>query len=75
MFKERLLNFLSMNFGKVIGSFLGLLIGILFFTLGFFKTILLIILISLGYYIGNKIDKHESIIEILDKILPPGTLD
>ena len=75
MMKERIFEYLSNNVGKVLGSFIGFLIAILFITIGFFKTLLLIILVSIGYYIGNKIDKHESITELLDRILPPGTLD
>lgn len=74
MTREKLFEILVDNYGKLIGSIIGLIVAILFLTLGFFKTILLISLIVLGYYIGKKIDNRESIIEILDRILPNGYL-
>lgn len=74
MTREKLFEILIDNYGKIIGSIFGLIVAILFLTLGFFKTILLISLIGLGYYIGKKIDNRESIIEILDRILPNGYL-
>jgi uncharacterized membrane protein len=57
---------------RVIGVVAGLLIGILFLLLGFFKTIFLMICVGLGFFIGNKLDKKEDLIDFLDRLLPPG---
>lgn len=74
MQKEDLINIFIKYQGKIIGSLIGLLIAILFLTIGFFKTVLILILIFGGFYIGDKIDKKESLVEVLDRILPPGVL-
>ncbi len=72
MFTEKIKKLLENNYGKVIGSVTGFIIALLFLVIGFFKTIFLLIFIISGYYIGSKIDNRESLIELLDKILPPG---
>ena len=50
----------------------GLFIGAMFLILGFLQTIFLLICISAGFFIGNKIDKKEDLLEWLDRLLPPG---
>lgn len=70
MWKETLLNIFQNNRAKCIGAFLGLLFGISSLVVGFFKTIFIVICIVLGYYIGKKIDNRESIIEVIQRILP-----
>lgn len=37
-----------------------LVVGIMFLTIGFWKTTLLILLVGLGYFIGNSIDKKKN---------------
>lgn len=71
MFKEFLLKSLSGNRGKITGSAIGLLIAILFLTLGFFRTLLIVICVSLGYYIGKQVDDRVDIAEILSRMIPP----
>lgn len=58
--------------GRLLGSVLGLFIGAMFLILGFLQTIFLLICISAGFFIGNKIDKKEDLLEWLDRLLPPG---
>lgn len=58
--------------GRLLGSVFGLFIGAMFLILGFLQTIFLLICISAGFFIGNKIDKKEDLLEWLDKLLPPG---
>lgn len=58
--------------GRLLGSVFGLFIGAMFLILGFFQTIFLLICISAGFFIGNKIDKKEDLLEWLDRLLPPG---
>lgn len=58
--------------GRLLGSVFGLFIGAMFLILGFLQTIFLLICISAGFIIGNKIDKKEDLLEWLDRLLPPG---
>ena len=60
--------------GRLLGSVFGLFIGAMFLILGFLQTIFLLICISAGFFIGNKIDKKEDLLEWLDRLLPPGYL-
>lgn len=58
--------------GRLLGSVFGLFIGAMFLVLGFLQTIFLLICFSAGFFIGNKIDKKEDLLEWLDRLLPPG---
>ena len=58
--------------GRLLGSVFGLFIGAMFLILGFLQTIFILICISAGFFIGNKIDKKEDLLEWLDRLLPPG---
>ena len=58
--------------GRLLGSVFGLFIGAMFLILGFLQTIFLLICISAGFFIGNKIDKKEDLLEWLDRLLPLG---
>lgn len=58
--------------GRLLGSVFGLFIGAMFLILGFLQTVFLLICISAGFFIGNKIDKKEDLLEWLDRLLPPG---
>ncbi|WCN38932.1 DUF2273 domain-containing protein [Aneurinibacillus uraniidurans] len=58
------------NRGKALGIAGGLLFGLLFLTVGFFKTIAFSVFVATGYYIGRKFDNEEDIGEVLDRILP-----
>ena len=57
---------------RMIGVIAGLVIGILFLYLGFLQTIFLLLCIGLGFFIGNKLDKKEDLMDFLDRLLPPG---
>lgn len=56
--------------GRMIGLLAGLIVGILFLTLGFFKTIFLLLCIGFGFFIGDKIDNQEDLFKLLEKIWP-----
>ena len=58
--------------GRITGAALALVIGIMFLIIGFFKTLFLLVLTAGGYMLGGKIDNKEDLLELLDKILPPG---
>jgi uncharacterized membrane protein len=73
---ERFLGFIARLWqthrGRMLGAIAGLVLGILFLTLGFLRTIFLLILVAGGYLLGGKIDSKEDLLELLDRILPPG---
>ncbi len=56
---------------RVICATAGLLVGILFLLLGFFRAVFLLLCIGLGFYIGNKMDEGEDLVDLLDNWLPP----
>lgn len=58
--------------GKISGTAIGLLIGIFIITFGFFRTIFVLLCMIAGYVIGKRIDEKEDIMDILEKLLPPG---
>lgn len=70
MLKEVLISIYKNNRGKVIGTIAGLLIAVLMLIIGFFRTLFIVLLMLLGYYIGKKIDNKESIVEVIERILP-----
>ncbi len=72
MWNEILNDLWSVYRGRLLGSVFGLFIGAMFLILGFLQTIFLLICISAGFFIGNKIDKKEDLLEWLDRLLPPG---
>ena len=58
--------------GRLLCSAFGLFIGVVVLWLGFFQALFLMICIGLGFFIGNKLDKNEYLLECLDRLLPPG---
>ncbi len=58
--------------GRLLCSLAGLFVGAMVIWLGFFQALFLLICISGGFFIGNKLDKKEDILEWLDGLLPPG---
>ena len=53
---------INKNPGKATGAFLGFFLGIILFTFGFLKTIIIVLLILIGYFIGKSRDEHISLI-------------
>ncbi len=56
--------------GVIIGVALGLLVGILMLSIGFFATLFLAICAGIGALFGTKNKLRKRLLEILDKILP-----
>lgn len=69
---SRLIQMLGNNKGKTVGTIIGFIIAIFILTIGFFKTLFIVICTGLGYYIGKKSDSQENLRDFLDRILPPG---
>lgn len=70
MWKEKLREYYENNKGKTIGLAIGLFFGILVLIIGFFKTVFIVLCALLGYYLGKKVDNNESILELIERILP-----
>ncbi len=71
MWQEILKQILETSRWRVIGAAIGLFVGILFILLGFFRAVFLLFCICLGFYIGNKMDEGEDLVDLLDNLLPP----
>lgn len=54
--------------GKTIGIILGLLASILFISYGFWRTLFIIFCITLGYFIGKRLDENKSFDQWLKKM-------
>lgn len=68
--KSILLDLWENHRARMIGLIIGLIVGILFLTLGFFKTVFLLFCIGLGFFIGDKIDNQEDLFKLIEKIWP-----
>lgn len=62
---------ISNNKGKVYGTIIGFLTAIFILLIGFWKTFLMLILTSIGYYIGSRWDQEGDFKKLLDRLLPP----
>ena len=43
----------------IIGGLIGLVLALFFFTIGFFKTILLLVMVGIGVFIGSYINNED----------------
>ena len=64
------LKFVKAHKGVIIGISLGLLVGILMLTIGFFATLLIAICAGIGAFFGSNNKFKKKLFAILDKILP-----
>lgn len=58
--------------GKIVGVTIGFILGVLILIFGFFQTLFVLLCVIAGYIVGKRIDEKEDIMDILDKLLPPG---
>lgn len=58
MFKE----FIKEHLNRIIGSSTGLIIGVLLLTIGFWRTLLLLVCTFIGYYLGGGAENRLKII-------------
>lgn len=56
--------------GKFFGGVTGFIIAILVLSIGFFKTLFIVLCTWLGYYLGSKSGNEEDFKEIIEKIVP-----
>ena len=62
--------FVKTHKGAIIGISLGLIVGILLLTIGFFSTLLIAICVGIGAFFGSNNKYKKKLFAILDKILP-----
>lgn len=72
MNKDLLGKLILLHKGKIIGLGIGLVIGILVLTIGFWRAMFIIFSMGVGYWIGGISDKKEKFFALLDKMLPKG---
>ena len=58
--------------GRIIGSAVGLIAGLLWAFLGFRRALAFIVCVIVGYFLGKKVDQRGSIREFLSRVLPPN---
>ncbi|PTV99129.1 putative membrane protein [Halanaerobium saccharolyticum] len=68
--KEELIQFIYLNCKKICGALIGLIIGVLILTIGFFKTLLLFITTLVGYYVGSRWRFEEDLKDFILRIIP-----
>ncbi len=56
------------NPGKAVGTLLGFVFGILLFTIGVWKTLLILFFIAIGYLIGKSRDDGSSLLDTISNI-------
>jgi uncharacterized membrane protein len=69
MWEKILSELLVKHRGKTIGVGLGLIASILLVSFGFWKTLLIVLCIALGYLLGKRVDDEKNIEEWLKKLL------
>jgi len=69
---KRLISFAASHKGRLIGAFIGFIVGILWALLGWWRAAILLFCLALGYFIGYRVDRKDSWREILERILPPS---
>ena len=69
--KEQLPKVLGFK-GRILGSSIGFIAGLLWAFLGFWRALAFIACIIIGFYVGKKLDQRGSLREILKKVLPPN---
>lgn len=69
-FIEELSQIIYLNQKKIVGALIGLIIGVLILTIGFFKTLLLCVTTLVGYYLGARWRLDEDFKDLILRIIP-----
>lgn len=70
---SKILELLRNRNAGIIGAVGGFILAILFVKYGFFRTLFILLLTLIGYFVGNKFFRdRDRIKDFLDKLLPPG---
>lgn len=67
-----IINWISNNKKKFFGGLVGFILSVLILTIGFFRTLFIVLCTIIGYIIGNKSYTKKELLGLLERILPPG---
>lgn len=70
-FWERILSILMSLRGRSIGVGVGAILGLLYLFVGFWKVIIVLGFVVLGYAVGTVWERNEDWRDVMDRILPP----
>jgi len=65
---DKLIEYIKVNKGKVVGGFIGFLLSILVLTIGFWKSSFIISCTWIGCFLGKKSYSREDIKEIFNRL-------
>lgn len=65
---DKVIEYMKINKGKVVGGFIGFLISVLILTIGFIKSSFIILFTWLGCFLGKKNYNKEDIKEIVSNL-------
>lgn len=75
MKKPEILRLIRLNFFKLLGAALGLIAAVLFLTLGFWRTMLILVLVGGGAAAGAFLDRGQKLADVVDRIFPGSASD
>ena len=70
---EELYASLRLHWRSVLGAVIGLIIALLFMIIGFWRTLLLVICVGMGWWVGRQLEDKERFARLLDRFLPGGS--
>jgi len=54
--------------GKTVGVIAGVFFGLIYLLVGFWDALIFAFIVTVGYYIGNKVDKKEQMMSLQDML-------
>ena len=70
MHKEDVLRLIRAHLYALVGGALGLIVAVLFLTLGFWRTVLIVVLVALGAGIGALADRGRRLWDVVARFFP-----
>ncbi len=70
MNKEDVLRLIRAHLYALVGGALGLIVAVLFLTLGFWRTVLIVVLVALGAGIGVLADRGRRLWDVVARFFP-----
>ena len=70
MNKEDVLRLIRSHWYALVGGALGLIVAVLFLTLGFWRTVLIVVLVALGAGIGALADRGRRLWDVVARFFP-----
>jgi len=68
--KEDVLRLIRAHLYALVGGALGLIVAVLFLTLGFWRTVLIVVLVALGAGIGALADRGRRLWDVVARFFP-----